>query len=161
MAHCPQTDLKCRLLYNAKFMVQALVMSDLLSNDRSLREVLSRAVRLVLPPALSEPLAAAIDSPSLRMPSASALSRWRFLLDASLMLHFRKSLHSEPCLRYAMADSSTQGGRDYELLVPTTISVSSLQDAFRLANALIAMRPHGATRQGSKKECFCFSSSFL
>ena len=134
-------NLRHRTVYEAGFMIQALVMASMINNDGELREILTRALRMTLPAVMAEPLATAVQEGH-SLPSAPSLSRWRFLLDAAFMLHRRKQLtaEAERHVRFCMLDSSTQGGKDYELMLMTTMKRSCLAEAFRKANALILCR---------------------
>ena len=130
-----------RAVHETGFLIQALLMGNMLKDDKDLRHVLARSLRMALPATLAGPICQVVESVELmRLPSPAALSRWRFLLDAAFMLHQRDLLASQPRCRYCQIDSSTQGGKDYELIVTTTISKSVLQDAFRKANSLIVCR---------------------
>lgn len=94
--------------------MQCLVMCNLLSAARTLREVLAMAVRMALPSSLADPFATNIEDRSLySLPSTSTISRWRLLLDAAFMLHRRRRFREHACIHVVQVDSSPQGGRDY------------------------------------------------
>eukprot|EP00972_Heterocapsa_arctica_P114284 16441673-Heterocapsa_arctica.AAC.1 len=76
----------------------------------------------------------------LALPDKASISRWRVCLDAAYMLWYRRHCPAGHCVRYFMVDSSTQGGRDYELLVVCSVAHSQLADLYGLANELIILR---------------------
>lgn len=127
-------------------------MSNAIKDDSDLRDVLARSIRMTLPPTLAGPLASAVESEDLvSLPSPSILSRWRFLLDAAFMLCCREAMLCDPQVRYLQIDSSTQGGKDYELIVLTCISKSSLALAMRKSNLLIANRHAPVLKHNKQK----------
>lgn len=130
-----------RLAYKAAFMIQCLIMSNLLARDSTMRDTISLALRMSLPRSLSEPLAKAVDDPtSFPLPDKATISRWRVCLDAAFMLWCRR--HTPPMnhIRYIMVDSSTQGGKDYELILVCSVVRAEMASLYLRANELISLR---------------------
>ena len=99
-----------------------------------------------LPTALHTPILAALDEAVARtkiVPSAAALSRWRLILDVGEMLCMRADNDSEYAtgsnVRYLMADSSHQKGREFEYIVCLEVEHGKLQQACRASIALVHM----------------------
>ena len=81
-----------RLVYKVSFLVHVIVMSFLLRGSASLRESVVLALKLVLPPSILTQFVCLVEEKACALPDAGSISRWRFLLDASLMLVERKGL---------------------------------------------------------------------
>lgn len=129
-----------RFAYRTTFLVHCLVMSGLIMSDGKLRDILLNSVRMLLPPALAKPLADVVRSPGLLpLPSKSTTSRWRVMLDGAFMLWTRRRSNID-AVYYAMVDSSTQGGNDYELIVVASIRKSHLVGLLDLVDSLFACR---------------------
>lgn len=75
----------------------------------------------------------------LSLPHKSTMSRWRLLVGTAFMLVRRKSV-SRGHVYLLQVDSSPQGGRDYELMIVSSICEESLPECFRAANELIGLR---------------------
>ena len=130
-----------RMHYKAAFLIQAIVFSDLLSFDADLREALVRAVEMCLPQSISKCISdVVLDPHTFALPSVGTLSRWRFLLDAGLCLHLQQQNRKCQHVKYLMVDSSTQGGKDYELMLVSQIDLRSVPRLLQDANALIELR---------------------
>lgn len=138
---------KRRVVFRASFLLQALALADMLAKDADLREVVCRALRLVLPRGMAEPLVAAVeDDRILPMPNQGTISRWRLLVDSAFMLHMRSLNNTKKWVRFMMVDSSTQGGRDFELILLCNVACDEVVRLFDLANQLIFLR------------CLCWSA---
>ena len=95
------------------------------------------------------------DPTVLPMPHKASISRWRLLIDVAYMLHCRVHMASEGVVRWAMVDSSTQGGKDYELIVVSFMRENDAGRLVRAANDLIALRYGGVARQGLRRVDSC------
>ena len=83
------------------------------------------------------------DPSKFAVPNKSQISRWRVLLDVAYMLWTREALAVKPVTTYCMIDSSTQGGKDYELIVVAQAKTIALPRLYRAAISLISMRQVG------------------
>ena len=76
------------------------------------------------------------------VPRKSTISRWRLLMDGAFMLMMRR-LHmpagERSFVRYIMADSSMQHGRDFEHVVSLEINGKDLVNLLETANHLASM----------------------
>lgn len=125
-----------RFAYRTTFLVHSLVMSGLIMSDAKLRDILLNSVRMLLPPALAKPLADVIRSPSLLpLPNKSTTSRRWVILDGAFILWTRRRRRVDT-VYYAMVDSSTQGGKDYELIVLASIRKSQLVGLLDLVDSV-------------------------
>jgi len=109
-------------------MFEFLMLHDMVGNDADIRDILIRAVRVLLPPRLSAAVLQSLDrSTSLtKVPSKSTLHQWRMFFDLALMMSTRARFNKPDTYCYIMADSSPQFGRDWLL---TEISLLSSSDA--------------------------------
>ena len=128
-----------RIMYSSSFMIKCLLQSGLLRSDDKLVASIKSSLVLVLPETIRKPMLSMLDS--VILPGKSQISRWRFLLDASLMMLLRQQLQTaysngERFIRWMQVDSSPQGGRNYELAVILQLERSKLLTALRLASAL-------------------------
>jgi hypothetical protein len=124
--------------FKVQFLVECVLLSGLLHVDGSLKQALQGAVRLCLPPHVANVVSQTLDNGSLQIPSGSTISRRRLMVDVAYMMH-RRALNDKfgrGAVRYIMVDSSPQGGRDYELVVVTSIAGPCLLQAFRDARCL-------------------------
>ena len=129
------------LMYRASFLIECLVMCGLLGNDTDLREAVAMALRLALPASLQTSLVQMVLSPeAFPMPHQSSISRWRVLVDSAYMMWCREHLLPAGHIRYLMLDSSTQGGRDMEMLVVGSIARGDLEIARQMAEDLLLVR---------------------
>ena len=141
----PEDPPHIRRLYRTAFLINAVVLSGLLSHDAALREVLVRSVHMVLPPRMAGPLATLLaDASAFPLPDKSTVSRWRLLVDVAYMLYMRVSgAECERWYRYIVIDSSTQGGRDYELMICSSIRHDRISILRRAAHTLANLRWDG------------------
>ena len=134
-------DARRRLIYKASFLIQTLIMRAMLANDAALREVIAMACKMVLPATIQGQVLSVIENPhDFPLPHQSTVSRWRVCLDAAFMMYCRQHYPPSGFIRYAMVDSSPQGGRDYELIVVCHVVQEQLPQLVRAANALINLR---------------------
>jgi hypothetical protein len=116
-------------------------MSDMLAKDSDLREVLATSISLVIPSRMAKPLLDVLQDPSAyTLPNKGTISRWRLLLDTSYMLYMRSVNRSRRWIRYLMVDSSTQGGRDYELTIVSSVDYDRLHELRMAALELLSLR---------------------
>ena len=115
--------------YKAAFLVKTLLMCDLLRNSGDLCDVLCHSIEILIPKVLWGPFKELLEVSRTILPDKSTVSRWRMLLDGAFMLFYRKhnaELLAGGSVRYFMADSSTQHGRDYEHIVVRTVRAAML-----------------------------------
>lgn len=128
--------------YNAAFMINVLVQADMLRSDADLSDHVKRSVRMLLPPCLAAPVCELVDNA--KLPHKSTISRWRLLLDTSLMLWHRgqrgASVSNAGFVRWMMVDSSPQGHRDYEMVMSSFAKVNDLSRMMYIVNALAGDR---------------------
>lgn len=128
-----------RLAYKSAFLIHVLIMSGLIMHDANLRQVLAGAFGLMLPPSLAAPLVRAVeDAKAIPLPHKSTISRWRMLLDSAFMMWTRVRLQQEH-VHFGMVDSSTQGGKDYVLVVIASILKADLPALVERADDLAFM----------------------
>ena len=113
------------IAYRSGFLIHCLCMSSVLARDSGLREAVTVALQLALPPGIRDPLVASVRSAHLfPLPSACTMSRWRLLLDAALMLHTRQNYSRTELARYLLVDASTQG---FAKQLPNTMASSTAE----------------------------------
>ena len=125
--------------YRSIIVIKALVQAGLLKQHGNMREVMENAIKLVLPQTLQKPIMELMAK--FTLPSESQISRWSFLLDVALMKksqlrHEANFIKRERYVHWFMADSSPQGGRDYELVLICSCAVSDLARVMYLAKLL-------------------------
>ena len=134
---------KQKLQYNAVWVLQVLLMADLLRDSSELSRAVSQAMRFLLPPVLRPVFEEAMADAS-SMPNAGTVSRWRFLLDASFMLWRRERNANQKFLRWIIADSSTQHGRTFQLAATLNLKTEHAARALQTANELVHLWCLGA-----------------
>lgn len=128
-----------RLAYLASLLVHVLVMSGLIMDDANLREVRMRSFNMMLPSSLAAPFVRAVsDAAAVPLPSKSTISRWRVMLDVAYMLWTRDRFQQEH-VHFGMVDSSTQGGKDYELCVVSSVLKADLPALVDRADKLLSI----------------------
>lgn len=136
--------------YNVTVVLEGFLMGGLLSNSAHLRDVLVSAARLLLPPSLATPLCNRLTDRTFRLPCASTMSRNRLTVDVAYMLTVREliaELLQGAASAFVMADSSPQGGRDYEIMVFDIVSACVCADMFEYQSALFGARGLPADRR--------------
>ena len=129
------------MAYKAAFLVDCLHSGSLLTRTSGLREVLTQSCRMALPDTLRDDLAwLVMDRERFAVPHHSTISRRRLLLDTAYMLWYGQKLMGTPVTTYCMIDSSTQGGRDYELILVSQLDTSALPQLYDVASKLISLR---------------------
>lgn len=114
--------------YRVAFLVRALCLADLLRNSADIVETLRLSIQVLLPTTLHSHFEQLLDEVQHVLPAKSTISRWRLLLDGGFMLQQRMEnarLDSDgdrvEYVRYIMADSSMQHGRDFEHILVRSI----------------------------------------
>ena len=127
--------------YRCCFMIQAFAMANLLGNDADLREAIVSSMKIALPQSFQKQLVEMVSNPSeFPVPDPSSFSRWRVLIDAAYMLWCRQYMPPRGSVRYMMVDSSTQGGRDMEIIVVSSIDRAVLADTRNMSIDLVDLR---------------------
>ena len=133
--------LSTRVPYQVAFMLRVMLMSGVLRSSSDLRESLMMAMSIVLPPTLLPTFQNLLRTLSDIIPAASTVSRWRLVLDAAIMVHQRgvNDASGSGWVRFLMADSSAQHGRNFEHIVVCSMRGDTLADALQQANELTKM----------------------
>jgi len=134
------TDVAVRVVRSTRFnivwLVQSMLMADLLKNSDSMRTVLKRSLRMLLPNVLQGPILTFIEEHKNMTPHKTTISRWRLLLDGAFMLYQRQRNHAllqtgDGYARYLMTDSSTQHRKQIQLSTVLSIKLSVIVDVYR------------------------------
>ena len=121
--------LSSRRPYQVAFLVKAVTMASLLRSSDAMSETLQVAASIVLPATLQPAFMSMLQTCENHVPHESTISRWKLILDGSFMLYLRKQAllrDSDGCVRYLMADSSTQHGRELEHIMLCSIRKQDL-----------------------------------
>ena len=126
-----------RLPYQAAYLIKTLLVCNHLRDASDLKKVLRRAIEMVLPKSLTQEIIAKFFHPrhAPKIPSASSITRARFILDVALMLFNRERNCKEidrqqETIRFAMVDSSVQGHYNLELLRVVSVDSSEVVELF-------------------------------
>jgi hypothetical protein len=138
-------------VYSAVYLVRAFIMADMLRSNKDLEDAVCIALQMWLPGHTAEALVEQVRSKQLNIPHHSTISRFRLCLDAGFMMleqdsnlrifgdtFVDKPLHELPAL-YLTADSSEQGGLDWELMAYTIIEPG---DLLKLADNVNRLRSY-------------------
>ena len=119
--------------YTSVWILQAVMMIDKMksASATSLRNVLHLAMRIAFPEAMSKPLQALLAE--LPLPGKGTMSKWRFQVDAALMLWSRQRWaailagqgQGRDSSAHLLTDGSLQGGREWLLTELRVASGSS------------------------------------
>ena len=127
--------------YSAFALIESVCLSDMLRRARNLREIVRRALPLVLPAALAEVGIARLHVGGI--PRTSTARRARTLFDVAYMLFMRDLLVPSPPPRrtpaltfFAWCDSSPMGGRNWLLSHMHILRVSDKDDMLQLLRAI-------------------------
>jgi hypothetical protein len=129
-----------RLKYNTGWLLKVFLFSDCLRNSGELGLAMRHALQAIVPPTLLPMMQAVVDHAGDIQPSKGTLSRWRLLLDGSLMLWHRRQngqLMNE-FTRYMQADSSVQHGRCFQIVCMQSIRNGELRRCFLDVSDLIS-----------------------
>ena len=110
--------------YNVFYLLHCFLLCNLLRSDKSLEEAVRHACMIVLPRHVKDVVVKMLEDKRRPMPSASTVSRLRLKVDVAWMLMVRKELAEKMeagIVVHCMADSSPQGGHDYELMHVTMV----------------------------------------
>ena len=100
--------------YSLDYLINAVLLADLMRNSAELRDALEMAVRVCLPPGISHYYAACLKQNIIKVPRKATISHMRFVLDMALLSwqrrHYQESLCDKPlpptvCM---LTDSSPQ-----------------------------------------------------
>ena len=125
----------------------AMICSSHLKNQARLRDALSKAMSLVLPPAFVPHFQAQLLSETAeagtRLPARTTLYRHRLSIACGLYVHVAQRHHnilqSAGFGRYLAVDKSPQGGRDWLMVIETCIGTDNLRTAKRQAARLVRL----------------------
>ena len=129
--------------YKAAFLVNIMCMAGLLRTSASLCQALERSLLLILPASLREACSRLVAQALKVFPHKGTISRWRFIIDAAHMVTQRKCFESMQAsggfYLYAMCDSSTQHGREFEHIYFQWMKADEIVPLFFLVNRLITL----------------------
>ena len=121
--------------YTGMQLVQALLLSRLVKDSRSLHDVVVGAFRLVLPSFADYVQRSFDEHDGSCVPSAATVSRSRVVLDVAWLI--LQHVNGDHTLRFGMADSSPQKGHDWLLSAVDEIKLADVVPCFRAFNALV------------------------
>ena len=127
-----------KIPFQSAYLLRVMLFSGVLKSSSHLREALMQALSIVLPKTLLPTFKNLLNECASVVPHASTISRWRFILDAAIMIHNRKlnALPGRRMSRVLMADSSVQHGRDFEHIVVSEVDKANIIDVYVTANRL-------------------------
>ena len=118
---------KLNYTFDAVFLIRCVILSDSLTDDRNLADVVDQTMEAFLP----GPLAAwweahRHDKRECKVPSAPVLSKCRLAFDAAYCKHWQNAISSMSVLppTYMLADSSPQFQRDWFIMEFTQPAVT-------------------------------------
>ena len=118
--------------YKISFLVRACLLGQLLRNQSTSKPVMTHVITAVLPAVVRETFLRVVDECQHIQPDPATISRWRFLIDAALMLYSRRKVEEDggglSKARYLMADASSQHNREFEHIVVLEVDRSKLQE---------------------------------
>ena len=129
------------LPYQARFVIQCMLLSYYLRDAGNLRKVLQRAVQTIMPASLAEAVLKPLEDA--QVPSASKMSKARLTVDVAYMLFQRQRNLSSVLrtVRYVMVDSSVQGHHDFELIRVVSLDMNQAGEMRAAAERLRALWP--------------------
>ena len=134
-----------------------MILAGMLRKDSDIRAAVARSIQTVLPRQTGKPLVDLVESPyAYKLPTKSTVSRFRLILDIGYTRIMREQNAVDEMTRYFMADSSTQGGRDLELMICCSVRTNILPQLRRHLLELIYLRPSCRGDQPS----ICFQIRF-
>ena len=127
-----------RVAYRATFLLRVMLLGGLLKSSSNLKEALQHALASVPSSSIQQSFGRLVDECSQVLPSAASMSRWRFVLDAAIMVHHRLEIErrGDRVCRVLMADSSVQHNRDFEHILVSEIERDSLVDLLDASHEL-------------------------
>ena len=136
-------------VFSIVFMLKSLLLAHSLRRAAALASVVKKALHLILPEPLSQPIIRMVEDKSISMPSYSTLSRFQLVLDASFMRLCRQQnamMAAGRPARYFMVDSSEQCGTDWMISSYAEVSGDALLE---LSQALDYLAAKSAARAAS------------
>ena len=100
--------------WRASALVSSVMQCQLLRDATTLKETISWAVKLALPPEFQTFVLEKLDKGDI-IASSSTVQRSVFLLDAAYILSHRRLLTLSDCELFIMTDSSPQAGEDWQI----------------------------------------------
>lgn len=110
--------------YNVSYLLHCFLLGDLLKADASLEDAVRHSCHIVLPTHIKDVVLGMLDDKKRPLPSPATISRLRLKVDVAWMMTVRKKIADmmrEGIVVNCMADSSPQGGHDYELVHLTVL----------------------------------------
>ena len=129
-------------------MIQSLRMAFDLRDRSNMKRVLKRCVDLMTPSTLRSVLLKRLETFSVRVMSASSVSRHQVYLDCAMMLLQRERRASLPEIYAWQVDSSPQLGRDFLLIRSTSVPGRSLHEFDMKLRRLICLELSRLGQQG-------------
>ena len=129
-------------VFKSTAVIHCLRHADLLKSDGTIEKSIELSLHQILPGAL---LPVVLDFMHISSPpSASSISRWRFILDCAFMEVRREDIHlsyiaGNTFTRYIMYDASFQNSRDYEMMLMCSILDEDLEAAYGLVRQLFSL----------------------
>ena len=131
--------------YRTDYFLKVFLTAQNLKSCTSLPLVVKDVVNMLFSAPTAAVFGAVAECASVLVPSKGQLSKSRVLIDGALCLFMRhlnaRRLRQGGCIRYIMADSSMQHGREFEAVRMITLERAIIPKAFRAANRLINIRP--------------------
>jgi hypothetical protein len=128
--------------YKLDFMLQVFFYGNFFRSSTTMKDAIIKSLNLMLSPALAQHYRELMNDSDLHIPSASARSRFRFILDCAFMLSRREFFHDKlseweegpaPLALFMYTDSSPQGGMNWQI---TSYDLVRVTDLVVIAEAL-------------------------
>ena len=126
-----------RLKYNTTYLLRVFLLSDCLRNSGQLSAAIEYALALALPPVLLFIVQGFFRGARTISPDPATISKWRLIVDGSLMLWHRRQNARRGFVRFLMSDSSSQHGRQFQVTCVQSIKSDQLLPVFLEINGLI------------------------
>ena len=129
---CRSSTIWGHKVFSTVFMLKSLLLSRSLRRASALASVVKKALHLILPETLSQPIIRMVEDKSISMPSQSTLSRFQVVLDTSFMRLCRQQNAMMAAVsgcrpaRFFMVDSSEQCGTDWMISSYTEVPGDAL-----------------------------------
>ena len=148
-------------VFNMEYLIAAMLCSAHLKNQARLRNALSKAMSLVLPPAFvphfREQLFSEGAETGSRLPGRTTLYRHRLSLACGMYVsvaHRNHDMLQKPGFaRYIAIDKSPQGGRDWLMVIETCIAAEHLRAARQQAARLVMLSRRAASASSHCESC--------
>ena len=130
---------KHRRRYDADFLIRCLLASMCLRHQKTMPKFVDSKIIPLLPAALQPLARSSLERGAWKLPTWDVSHE--LMLDTAMMLCRRDTFSSSAC-RYAFADSSPQGDRDWLICVLRTIRQDCLRECTKAAGdlAILAIR---------------------